>query len=73
MSAGYEALDAAIIDILKNYEKATFCEFQHCLRNEIAAATEPGKEEFRTLDRRLQALRKQGLINYKKGWRITQS
>ena len=67
----YKHIDDLIIRrIEETFEPVAFVSVCVCVRDEadrLAALT--GCESFRVVDRRLQALRKKGVIRYaKKGW-----
>lgn len=71
MANNYERLDELIISALSDKPK-TFGEiwtgdvYQECIKHDRV-------ETARVLDRRLQALRKKGLIIFAKGWRKLQT
>lgn len=71
----YEKLDNKIIDTLTQYGPLVFAQLDTALQRETLAATPAGKEPFRTLDRRLQSLRKAGKIRFVSGfgWRVVEA
>lgn len=64
----YAELDAAIIDVIENYDSPSFGQILSLLEVEVSKATTKGRRPFRVLDGRLQALRKKGLITFSNGW-----
>lgn len=66
----YDGLDEKIIETINAIEPAQFYELMQYLHPLIGFHSESGGEVFRTLDRRLQVLRKKGLIVFMKGWRL---
>jgi hypothetical protein len=68
MSNKYEAVDAEIISCIRSGRR-TFSEM-----GTAKATAEPMGEGWRIVDRRLQSLRKRGLIEYVSGsWREVES
>jgi len=71
----YDVLDSRVVSGITEHPK-TFSEiyfgtdgvYDECLRLAETSSARV-KEPARVLDRRLQALRKKGLIVFKKGWR----
>ena len=78
MTTKYAKLDGLIIERMKMRHKATLTSFMQGLcggeAGRIAEVENTGVEPFRVLDRRLQALRKKGLISYSTtyGWQLTE-
>lgn len=73
MKKDYTALDRAIMErILMG--KTRFIQIDAGEVSDLAhALTDPGKEKFRTVDKRLQAMRKAGKIEFVSaaaGWRV---
>lgn len=79
----YTALDAAILEEIGQHQPVQFCDLYRQEVREIAAliaaADSIGKpkwqrvDEFRVVDRRLQAMRKKGLIAFSRrpeGWSL---
>lgn len=68
----YAELDRKIINMLAAHGPLKFSQLDLNLQHEAQAVTPYGKEPFRTLDRRLQALRKAGLIRFVGGfgWKV---
>lgn len=71
----YAELDGKIIDTLTQYGPLVFSKLDTVLQREVLAVTPAGKEPFRTLDRRLQSLRKAGKIRFVSGfgWRVVEA
>lgn len=67
----YSVLDAAIGAVLVTAEKPTFQTIYLQCETLAKNATAPGRSPQRTLDRRLQALRRAGKITFsqKTGWK----
>lgn len=62
-SNAYAALDAAILSAITTHEGASFAEMlAGCAGQEARKHETNGREAFRVLDARLQAMRKAGLI-----------
>lgn len=74
----YAALDAAILDRVKDRGAVTFCEIAHhrpaeAESEKLASAEFEKAPAWRIVDRRLQHLRKSGQIKYQRkpeGWVI---
>lgn len=64
----YDAVDAAILSELDLRPGAEFYWLMLRLQRVLTDNCPSGQEPFRVLDRRLQALRKQGMIIFNKGW-----
>ncbi len=71
MSADYSKLDAKIIATIQDL---TACRFATIMAHAVAEAAEHSMDEaFRVVDRRLQSLRKRGLIEFTGiRWRMVQ-
>jgi hypothetical protein len=66
----YDALDEKIIDAIDGMKKPAFGDLLAYLHPSLSFHTSTEGEVFRTLDKRLQALRKKGLVEFAgKGWR----
>ena len=68
----YDRLDAVIIAAIREGRRPLYARTVSAEASQLAA--ESGREEFRVIDGRLQALRKAGHIEHdtKHGWRIRQ-
>ena len=71
----YAELDSKIVSTLAEYGPLVFGQLDTVLQREVLAVTPAGKEPFRTLDRRLQSLRKAGKIRFVGGfgWRVVEA
>ena len=67
-SNAYAALDAAILSAITTHEGASFAEMlAGCAGDEARKHETNGREAFRVLDARLQAMRKAGRIKSVRG------
>lgn len=65
--AEYDAVDAAILEELEKKPGMAYFQLIFALYD-LIPTHHPDQDAFRVLDRRLQALRKQGVIIFNKGW-----
>lgn len=63
----YDLVDAAILEELEAKPGLAFFQLNYALYD-LVSTNNPDQDVFRVLDRRLQALRKKGMIIFKKGW-----
>ena len=65
----YTEFDAKLLARIQR-GNVTFVGIDHHMRNDAMRLVKPGHDAFRVTDRRLQALRKKGLIQFsrKTGW-----
>lgn len=73
MSAMYEKIDAMIVESIRFLREANFSVLSSgdVMDEAIRIANCTGRESFRVIDGRLQALKKRGLIRYVGGgWRL---
>lgn len=66
----FAELDAKIIDAIQGMNNPAFGELLAWLYPSLSVYTKDDGEVFRTLDKRLQALRKKGAIVFMRGWRV---
>lgn len=68
----YDILDTAIVESLRQKGTIRLCDLQggEVHKEAYRLSENTGREEFRILDARLTVLKKRGLIEYKKGWRL---
>lgn len=66
--AKYDVVDEAILSELDLRPGAEFYWLNHRIQRVLIANCPSGQKPWRILDRRLQALRKKGMIIFKKGW-----
>jgi hypothetical protein len=74
MTTSYASLDAEIVKAIRDGRR-TFSEIRYSdVYKAAEAVTKPGAEPWRTIDRRLQSLRKRGIIKYNNGrWSAVES
>lgn len=73
----YDKLDALIIERVKERGAVKLIPLSggNVAKEATALANDTGREDFRIIDGRLQALRKRGLLRYdsKRGWALAES
>lgn len=74
MSIDYTTLDNAIIEIIRKSHHPTFSNilYAHSVRDAVRSVLGDPEKGYRAVDRRLQALRKKGVIRFKAFWSLVE-